>query len=135
MQGNLFYGCGTALVTPFRANRIDFDALENLIDWQIDSDIDALIVLGTTGEPPTITDAERTSIIECAMARCARRVPLIVGAGANDTRTAIRHAVEAQMLGADALLVVTPYYNRASRQGLIDHYTAIADKVEIPIIM
>lgn len=135
MQGNLFYGCGTALVTPFRANRIDFDALENLIDWQIDSDIDALIVLGTTGEPPTITDAERTSIIECAMARCARRVPLIVGAGANDTRTAIRHAVEAQMLGADALLVVTPYYNRASHQGLIDHYTAIADKVEIPIIM
>lgn len=135
MQGNLFYGCGTALVTPFRGNRIDFDALENLIDWQVDADIDALVILGTTGEPPTITGAERFAIIECAVSRCARRVPLIVGAGSNDTRTAIRQAVEAQMLGADALLVVTPYYNRASHQGLIDHYTAIADKVEIPIIM
>ena len=129
MQGNLFYGCGTALVTPFRGNRIDFDALENLIDGQIDADIDALVVLGTTGEPESISEAE------CALARCARRVPMIVGTGANDTRTAIRRAVEAQMLGADALLVVTPYYNRASNQGLIEHYTAIADRVEIPIIM
>ena len=135
MQGNLFYGCGTALVTPFRGNRIDFDALENLIDGQIDADIDALVVLGTTGEPESISEAERSAIIECALARCARRVPMIVGTGANDTRTAIRRAVEAQMLGADALLVVTPYYNRASNQGLIEHYTAIADRVEIPIIM
>lgn len=135
MQGNLFYGCGTALVTPFRGNRIDFDALENLIDGQIDADIDALVVLGTTGEPESISEAERSAIIECALARCARRVPMIVGTGANDTRTAIRRAVEAQMLGADALLVVTPYCNRASNQGLIEHYTAIADRVEIPIIM
>ena len=135
MQGTLFYGCGTALVTPFRGNRIDFDALENLIDGQIDADIDALVVLGTTGEPESISEAERSAIIECALARCARRVPMIVGTGANDTRTAIRRAVEAQMLGADALLVVTPYYNRASNQGLIEHYTAIADRVEIPIIM
>ena len=135
MQGNLFYGCGTALVTPFRGNRIDFDALENLIDGQIDADIDALVVLGTTGEPESISEAERSAIIECALARCARRVPMIVGTGANDTRTAIRRAVEAQMLGADALLVVTPYYNRASNQGLIEHYTAIADRVEFPIIM
>lgn len=135
MQSNLFYGSGTALVTPFRGSRIDFDALENLIDWQIDSDTDALVVLGTTGEPSTLSDAERASVIECSIARCARRTPLIVGAGSNDTRTAIRHAVEAQMLGADALLIVTPYYNRTSRQGLIEHFTAIADKVEIPIIM
>ena len=135
MQGNLFYGCGTALVTPFRGSRVDFDALENLIDWQIDEDIDALVILGTTGEPETVTDTERAAVIECALARCARRVPMIVGAGASDTRTAIRRAVEAQMLGADALLVVTPYYNRASDLGLIEHYTAIADRVEIPIIM
>lgn len=135
MQSNLFYGSGAALVTPFRGNRVDFDALENLIDWQIDSDTDALIVLGTTGEPCTISDAERAAILECAVARCARRTPLIAGVGSNDTRAAIRNAVEAQMLGADALLVVTPYYNRASRQGLIEHFTAIADKVEIPIIM
>lgn len=135
MHTSLFYGSGTALVTPFRGNRIDFDALENLIDWQIDCGTDALIVLGTTGEPCTVSDSERSAIIECAAARCGKRVPLIVGAGSNDTRTAIRHAVEAQMLGADALLVVTPYYNRTSRQGLIEHYTRIADKVQIPIIM
>lgn len=135
MQSNLFYGSGTALVTPFHGSRVDYDALEKLIDWQIDSDTDALIILGTTGEPCTVSDAERSAIIECAQARCARRVPMIVGVGSNDTRKAIHWAIEAQMLGADALLVVTPYYNRASRQGLIEHFTAIADKVEIPIIM
>lgn len=135
MHNQLFYGCGTALVTPFKGNRIDFDALENLIDWQIDNDIDALIILGTTGEPITISPSERSAIIECAVSRCARRVPLIVGTGCNDTRTAVQQSIEAQMLGADALLVVTPYYNRASRTGIIEHYTAIADKAEVPIIM
>lgn len=135
MQNQLFYGSAAALVTPFAGRRVDYDSLENLIDEQIDSDTDALVVLGTTGEPCALSDAERSAVVECAMARCARRVPLIVGAGSNDTRTAIRHATEAQMLGADALLVVTPYYNRASRQGLIEHFTAIADQVEIPIIL
>ena len=135
MQNQLFYGSGVALVTPFCGRRVDYDALENLIDWQIDSDTDALVVLGTTGEPSTLSDAERSAVIECAVGRNARRVPLIVGAGSNDTRAAVRHAVEAQMLGADALLVVTPYYNRASRQGLIEHFTAIADQVAIPIIL
>lgn len=135
MQGNLFYGCATALITPFHGNRIDFDALEQLIDWQIDSGIDALVILGTTGEPCSLSDAERSSIVECAVARCARRVPLIIGAGSNDTRIAVRHAVDAQMLGADALLVVTPYYNKSSRQGLIEHFTAIADRSDIPVIM
>ena len=135
MHGNLFYGCGTALVTPFRGNRIDFDALEALIDWQLESDIDALIVLGTTGEPASISESERTAIIECAAARCAHRAPLIVGTGSNDTRNAVRQSMEARHLGADALLVVTPYYNKANREGLIDHYNAIADSVDIPIIM
>ena len=135
MQGNLFYGCGTALVTPFRGNRVDFDALEALIDWQLDSGADALVVLGTTGEPATITDSERAAIIECAAARCAHRAPLIVGAGSNDTRRAERQSREAQRLGADALLVVTPYYNKASRAGLMEHYNAIADSVDLPIIL
>lgn len=135
MHSPLFYGSGVALVTPFRKNRVDFDALEHLIDWQIDSGTDALVVLGTTGEPSTINDPERCAIIECAAARCAHRVPLIVGTGSNDTRKAIQHGLNAQMLGADALLVVTPYYNRTNRQGLIEHYTAIADKSAIPIIM
>ena len=135
MHGNLFYGCGTALVTPFRGNRIDFDALEALIDWQLDSGVDAIVALGTTGEPSTITDSERSAIVECAAARCAHRAPLIVGTGSNDTRRAVAQSVEAQRLGADALLVVTPYYNRASREGLIAHYNAVADSVDLPVIM
>ena len=135
MQSALFCGCGTALVTPFRGGRVDFDALENLIDWQLDSDVDALVILGTTGEPATVTEAERPAIIECAVARVGGRVPVIVGTGSNDTRTAVRHSVEAQTLGADALLVVTPYYNKASRSGLIGHYAAISEQVALPVIM
>ena len=135
MHGNLFYGCATALVTPFRGNRVDYDALEGLIDWQLDSGIDALVVLGTTGEPSTLAPSERAAILECAVERVAGRVPLIAGTGANDTRRAVEQSVEAQRLGADALLVVTPYYNRASREGLIAHYNAVADAVELPVIL
>lgn len=135
MQGNLFYGCGTALITPFRGQRVDYDRLEELIDWQIDSEIDALIILGTTGEPCTITPSERSAIIECAVARVSGRVPLYVGTGSNCTRTAIEQSIEANRLGADGLLVVTPYYNKASANGLIDHYLSIADHVNIPIIV
>ena len=135
MHGTLFYGCGTALVTPFKGNRVDFDALESLIDWQLDEGADAIVALGTTGEPATITGSERAAIIECAAARCAHRAPLIVGTGSNDTRKAVALSVEAQRLGADAALVVTPYYNRASREGLIEHFNAVADSVDIPVIM
>ena len=135
MHGNLFYGCGTALVTPFRGHRVDYDALEALIDWQLQSGVDALVVLGTTGEPAAIDERERAAIIECAAARCAGRVPLIVGTGSNDTRRAVRQSVEAQRLGADALLVVTPYYNKASREGLLLHYNAVADRVDLPVIL
>ena len=135
MQNALFYGVGTALVTPFKGNRVDYDALEALIDWQLEEGADALVVLGTTGEPSTVTDAERPAVIECAVARAGRKVPVIVGTGSNDTRTAIRLSVEAQTLGADGLLVVTPYYNKASQSGLAAHFTAIADRVELPVIM
>ena len=135
MHHTLFYGSGVALVTPFRGDRVDFDALQRLIDWQLDAGTDGIVALGTTGEPCTLSDAERAEIIECAVARVGRRVPLIFGTGSNDTRTAIRQSIEAQRLGADALLVVTPYYNRASRAGLVQHYTAIANRVDIPIIM
>lgn len=135
MHGNLFYGCGTALVTPFKGNRVDYDALEALIDWQVDCGIDAIVVLGTTGEPATITPSERSAVIECAAQRCAGRVPLVVGTGSNDTRHAAQLSAEAQRLGADALLVVTPYYNRASAAGLIQHYNAVADSVDLPVIM
>lgn len=135
MQGNLFYGSGVALVTPFRGQRVDYDRLEALIDWQIDSETDALVILGTTGEPCTISPSERSAIIECAVARCSGRVPLYVGTGSNDTRDAIAQSVEAERLGADGLLVVTPYYNKSSAAGLTEHYLRIADSVRIPIIV
>ena len=135
MHGNLFYGCGTALVTPFRGSRVDYDALKALIDWQLDSGVDAIVVLGTTGEPPTISSSERAAIIECAAERCAGRAPLIVGTGANDTKRAIALSTQARRLGADALLVVTPYYNKASREGLLAHYNAVADSVDVPVIL
>ena len=135
MQGNLFYGSGTALITPFRGNRVDYDRLEALIDWQIDCETDALIVLGTTGEPSTLSPAERSAIIECAVARCSGRVPLYVGTGSNSTRTAVEQSGEAARLGADGLLVVTPYYNKTSAAGLVEHYLTVADSVDVPIIV
>ena len=135
MSNPLFYGCGTALVTPFKGRRVDYDALEGLIDWQLEEGADALVVLGTTGEPATVSASERPAVIECAVARVRRRVPVIVGTGANDTREAVRLSIEAQALGADALLVVTPYYNRASRSGLMAHFNAVADSVALPVIM
>lgn len=96
---------------------------------------DAIVVLGTTGEPATVSDSERSAIVECAAARCRHRAPLVVGTGSNDTRRAVTQSVEARRLGAEALLVVTPYYNRASRSGLIGHFNAVADCVDIPVIM
>lgn len=135
MQGNLFYGSGTALITPFKGQRVDYDALERLIDRQIESDTDALVILGTTGEPSTITPSERSAIIECAVSRVSGRVPLYVGTGTNSTRKTIEQSVEAMRLGADGLLVVTPYYNKTSSAGLIEHYISVADSVSIPIIV
>ena len=135
MQGNLFYGSCAALITPFRRNRVDYECLEHLIDWQIDSESDALVILGTTGEACAISPSERSAIIECAVARCAGRIPLYVGTGSNFTKIAVDQSAEAMRMGADGLLVVTPYYNKASRMGLIEHYTAIADSVDIPIIV
>lgn len=135
MQTGIFYGGATALVTPFRAGHVDFPALEALIDRQIQGKTDALVALGTTGEPASLREGERAEIVECAKEKCNGQIPLIVGAGSNDTKTAIRLARETERLGADALLIVTPYYNRASDAGLIAHFTAIADRVNVPVIV
>lgn len=134
MQSALFYGSGVALVTPFSRGKVDLEALRGLIDWQIEEMTDAIVVLGTTGEPCTLTPAERIEVIECAVASVAGRVPLLVGAGSNNTAAAVEYARQAQALGADGLLVVTPYYNKASRRGLLEHFYAVADSVEIPVI-
>lgn len=135
MQNGLFYGCATAMITPFSNGKVDFPALAALITRQLKLGTDAQVILGTTGEPSTLTHGERMEILECASALLSGRVPLIAGTGANSTSTAIKYSKEAQSLGADALLIVTPYYNKANARGLIEHYAAIADSVEIPIIV
>ena len=131
----LFTGCATALVTPFSEGRIDLKALESLLERQIAAGVDAVVVLGTTGEPAALSPEERRDVIACAAERLPRGRQLIVGAGANDTRAAIAHAEQAEALGADALLVVTPYYNKASADGLRAHFKAVADAVSVPVIL
>lgn len=131
----IFTGCATALVTPFKDGKIDYGALGTLIDFQIDNGVSALVVLGTTGESPTIRDEERDGIVEYAKKKINGRVPLIVGTGSNCTEKAIKMTQGAQKLGADAALVVTPYYNKATERSLIEHYKTIARATELPIIL
>ena len=128
----IFTGAATALVTPLTENGIDYDAFGKLIDWQIDSGIDALVVCGTTGEASTLTDDEHRDAISFAVKRTAGRVPVIAGTGSNDALDLTRCACEA---GADAMLVVTPYYNKATQKGLIKMFTTLADASDKPIIL
>lgn len=131
----IFRGAATALITPFRGGAIDYDALAHLIEFQIEGGIDALVIAGTTGEASTLTDEEHKQLLKFAVEKVAGRVPLIAGTGSNDTRHAAEMSRFAAECGYDALLVVTPYYNRASDAGLIKSYRAIADSVDRPIIL
>ena len=135
MKTPIFTGAATALITPFRNNEIDFEAFGQIIDNQLSAGIDALVICGTTGEASTLTDDEQISAIEFAAKRVAGRVPVIAGAGSNDTEHAIRLCKRSCEVGADALLIVTPYYNKTSQRGLIHMYTRIADSVDKPIIL
>lgn len=131
----IFTGAACAIVTPFSANRVDYGSLGRLIDRQIENGTDAIVICGTTGESSTLTDDEHRNCISYAVERVAGRVPVIAGTGSNDTDYAIdlsRHACSA---GVDAILLVTPYYNKATQKGLIRHFTAIADAVNKPIIL
>ena len=132
----IFKGAGVALVTPFHEDEsVNYEALEALLEMQIAGHTDAIIVCGTTGEPSTMTEEERVSVIKFAVEKVKKRVPVIAGTGGNNTREAIEMSKKAESLGADGLLVVTPYYNKATQEGLFLHYKAIADAVNIPIIM
>ena len=131
----LFTGCATALVTPFRDGAPDRETFRALVRRQLDAGIDALVVCATTGEGPTIRYDERQSLIEACVGEAAHRAPVIVGTGSNNTATAIELSREAEALGADGVLVVTPYYNKATQAGLVAHYTAVADAVHIPVIL
>ena len=131
----IFRGVATALITPLNENGIDFNAFGRLIDWQISEGINALVIAGTTGEGSTLTDEEHREAIRYAVVRAAGRVPIIAGTGSNDTAYAVDLSRYACEVGADALLVVTPYYNKATQKGLITMYNAIADASTKPIIL
>lgn len=132
----LFTGCGVAIATPFNEDgSVDFEAYRNLINWQIDEGIDAIIACGTSGEASTLDDEEHIETIRFCVDVTAGRVPVIGGAGSNDTRHGINLAKRIEATGVDGLLLVTPYYNKCSQQGLIEHYTATADAVSIPCIL
>lgn len=136
MKNTVFTGAGVAIITPMNADgSINYDEFGRIIDFQIENGTDAVIVCGTTGESATMTDEEHVECIRYCVERVNKRVPVIAGTGSNDTKYAVDLSVEAEKLGADALLVVTPYYNKTSQRGLIAHFTAIADSVNIPIIL
>lgn len=136
MNNSIFRGIATALITPFKANgEVDYDAYGRLIDWQIESGIDALVSCGTTGEGPTLTDEEHKEVVRYCVERTAGRVPVIAGTGSNDTAYAIELTQFSCDVGADAMLVVTPYYNKATQKGLIASFEAIANASTKPLIL
>lgn len=136
MKNTIFEGVATALVTPMNEDgTVNFDRLKSLIDEQIEAGIPALVICGTTGESATMTLEEHSEVTRVAIKHANGRIKVIAGAGSNDTACAISLAKEAEEAGADALLVVTPYYNKATQSGLVAHYTAIANSVKIPIIL
>ena len=135
MAEPIFEGVATALITPFKDDKVDFDAFGKFVDWQIESGVDALVVCGTTGEGSTLSDEEHRECIKFVVEHTNGRVPVIAGTGSNDTAYALDLSRAACDYGADALLVVTPYYNKATQEGLIETFTKIADVSTKPIIL
>lgn len=130
-----FTGSGVAIITPFDGNKTNFDELGRLIEMHIEKKTDAIIICGTTGEASTMPDEEHLSVIKYTVEKAAGRIPVIAGTGSNDTAHAIELTKKAEEYGADGVLSVTPYYNKASQKGLIAHFTAIAESVKIPVIL
>ncbi len=135
MKKEIFRGIGTALVTPMDENGVDYDSLGRLLDFQLEGGVDALIVCATTGEAPTLTDGEHIDTIEFCVDRVAGRVPVIAGTGSNYTDHAVEMSVKAKEVGADALLCVTPYYNKCTQKGLVQSFYKIADATDLPMIV
>ena len=135
MKDIIFKGCGTAIVTPSKDDKINLDMFKRLIEFQIENKTDSIIVCGTTGESPTLSISEKKDLIKCAVETSNGRIPIIAGTGSNNTKNAIEMSIIAENLGVDGLLVVTPYYNKCTQNGLIEYYKAIANSVSIPIIM
>ncbi len=135
MKKTVFTGSGVAIITPFNEYGINYDGLGQLIDWHIEKKTDALIIAGTTGEAATMTVEEHQQVIKFACKRADGKIPVIAGTGNNDTACAIQLSKFAESVGADGLLMVTPYYNKTTQRGLVAHYNKIADEVDIPIIL
>ena len=135
MENTIFEGAATAIVTPFKDNKIDYEAFDRLVEWQIESGINAIVVAGTTGEGSTLTDDEHKCFIKHCVETVNKRVPVIAGTGSNDTAYAIKLSKYACSVGADALLLVTPYYNKATQNGLYESFKKIADSVDKPCIL
>ena len=135
MKNTVFTGAATAIITPFQNGKVDYDALGRLIEWQIAKGIDALVVCGTTGEASTLTDEEHREVIRYSVEKVAKRVPVIAGTGSNDTDYAIDLTRYAGEVGADAVLLVTPYYNKATQNGLYESFKATADASTVPCIL
>jgi 4-hydroxy-tetrahydrodipicolinate synthase len=130
-----FTGSGVALVTPFKGSKVNFEVLKNLIEFHIDNETDFLVILGTTAETPTLTLKEKKQIIEFVVEKVNKRIPIMVGTGTNDTKQTISFSRIAKRLGADGLLIVTPYYNKPTQNGLLAHYKAVSKSVDLPIML
>ncbi|MGN1297448.1 MAG: 4-hydroxy-tetrahydrodipicolinate synthase [Clostridia bacterium] len=135
MKKILFKGCGTAISTPFDENGVNLKEFEKLVEDQIQNKVDAIIVCGTTGEASTMTTEEKMLTIECAVKTSHGRIPIIAGTGGNNTKQVIEYSQKIEKLGVDGLLIVTPYYNKCTQNGLIEHYKEIAKNVSLPIIL
>ena len=135
MKSPLFIGSAVAIITPFNDNGVDYDTLGDLIEFQIKNSTDAIVICGTTGEASTMPDEEHVAVVKFTVDKVNKRVPVIAGSGSNDTRHAIKLAQELEKAGADALLAVTPYYNKATQKGLYQHFVMTAESVKIPIIL
>ena len=131
----MFGGTGTAVVTPFKEGGVDFESFGRFLNWQIEGGVEFLVVLGTTGESPTVTADERAEIITFAVKTAAGRVPVVIGTGTNSTANTIALSQQAEALGADGVLVVTPYYNKPTQEGLYQHFKAVAASIRIPLIV
>ncbi|WP_330651624.1 4-hydroxy-tetrahydrodipicolinate synthase [[Clostridium] colinum] len=133
---SIFTGSGVAIVTPFKEDKtIDFQTFEKLINFQIENGTDAIIVCGTTGEPSTLTNEERFEVIKFCVEKVAKRVPVIAGAGSNNTKQSVELCKRCEQIGVDGLLIVTPYYNKTTQKGIINHYKILAESVNLPIII
>ncbi|MDU4450858.1 MAG: dihydrodipicolinate synthase family protein, partial [Staphylococcus lugdunensis] len=134
-MAHLFEGVGVALATPFTNNEVDYQALERHVDFLLKNNVKAIIVNGTTAESPTLTDNEKAQVLEAVIKQVNHRVTIIAGTGTNNTAKSIQASLRAKELGADAIMLITPYYNKTNQRGLIKHFETIANEVKLPVVL